>query len=94
MINRIRPIATQVTVDDHSFTVRLNDSGRLRVPWQWVPNLLAATPEQRGAVRNSASGVGLHWDQLGKDISVSGLMREAERRHLGKAEISAACGRS
>jgi hypothetical protein len=37
---------------------------------------------ERRDVRISASGAGLHWDQLNEDISVSGLMHDAERRHL------------
>ncbi|MFL9959074.1 DUF2442 domain-containing protein [Paraburkholderia nemoris] len=44
--------------------------------------MLAATPEQRRAGRISASGAGLHWDQLDENISVSGLMREAECHHI------------
>jgi hypothetical protein len=81
MINRMRPIAIEVTVNEDSFIVRLKDGGNLRIPLQWFPKLLAATPEQRRAVRISASGEGLRWDQLDEDISVSGLARDAERRH-------------
>jgi hypothetical protein len=69
-------------VTEDSFIVRLKDGGNLRVPFQWFPKLLAATFEQRRAVRISASGAGLHWDQLDEDISVSRLMRDAERRYL------------
>jgi hypothetical protein len=32
----------------------------------------------------SASGAGLHWDQIDEGISVRGLLRDAERRHLQK----------
>jgi hypothetical protein len=81
MINRIRPVAIEVTVNEDSFTVLLKDGGNLRVPLRWFPKLLAATPEQRKAVRISASGADLHWDHLDEDISVSELMRDAERRH-------------
>jgi hypothetical protein len=84
MINRIRPIAIEVTVNEDSFIVRLQDGGKLHVPLHRFPNLLAATPEQRKAVRISASGAGLHWDQLNEVISINKLMRDAERRHLQK----------
>ncbi|WP_268963831.1 DUF2442 domain-containing protein [Paraburkholderia nemoris] len=43
---------------------------------------MAATPEQRRAVRISASGASLHWDQIDEDLSVDGLVQDAERRHL------------
>jgi hypothetical protein len=82
MINRIRPLAIEVIVNEDRFIVRLKDGGNLRVPFQWFSKLLAATPEQRRAVRISASGEGLHWDQLDEDISVSGLMRDADCHHI------------
>jgi hypothetical protein len=72
----------EVTLNEDSFTVLLKDGDKLRVPLQWFPKLLAATSEQRKAVRISTSGASLHWDQLDESISVSGLMRDAERRHL------------
>jgi hypothetical protein len=53
----------------------------LKIPFRRFPRLLAASREQRLAVRISASGEGLRWDQLDEDISVIELMREAERRH-------------
>ena len=84
MINRIRPMAIEVTVNEDSFIVRLKGGSYLRVPLRWFPKLRATTPEQRTAVRISASGTGLHWDQLGEEISVSGLMRDAECHHIEK----------
>ncbi|MFM0292142.1 DUF2442 domain-containing protein [Paraburkholderia sp. RL17-380-BIE-A] len=82
MTNRIRPIAIEVTMNEDSFIVRLQDGGKLHVPWRQYPKLLAATPEQRRAVRISASGTMLHWDQLHQDLSIEGLLRDAERRRL------------
>ena len=81
MINRIRPVAREVNVDEDSFTVVLMDGGELKIPFRRFPRLLAASREQRQAVRISASGAGLRWDHLDEDISVSELMRDAERRH-------------
>jgi hypothetical protein len=81
MINRIRPVARDVNVDEDSFTVVLMYGGKLKIPFQRFPRLLAASREQRQAVRISASGADLRWDHLDEDISVSELMRDAERRH-------------
>lgn len=81
MINPTELIAISVTVSEDDFTVLLNDGTELRVPLRWFPRLLAATPEERRDVRISASGEALRWDQLDEDISVSGLARDAERRH-------------
>ncbi|WP_408362103.1 MULTISPECIES: DUF2442 domain-containing protein [unclassified Paraburkholderia] len=81
MINRIRPVATDVNVDKDGFTVVLMDGGKLKVPFKRFPKLFTASRDQRRAVRISASGSGLRWDQLDEKISVSELMRDAERRH-------------
>jgi hypothetical protein len=81
MTNPNEPIAISVTVSEDDFTVLLKDGTELRVPLRWFPRLLAATPEERRDVRTSASGEALRWDRLDEDISVSGLARDAERRH-------------
>jgi Protein of unknown function (DUF2442) len=81
MINRIRPVARDVNVDEDSFTVFLMDGGKLKVLFQRFPRLFIASRDQRRAVRISASGSSLRWDHLNEDISVSELMRDAARRH-------------
>lgn len=81
MISRIRPIAIKVAVQEDSLAVTLRDGGKLQLPLRRFPKLLAASPAQRCDVRISASGDGLHWDQLDEDLSVTELMQEAERRH-------------
>ncbi len=81
MISCIRPIAIAVTVTEDSLNVVLKDGGTLRLPLRRFSKLWVATPEQRYDFRISASGDGLHWDQLDEDLSVTELMREAERRH-------------
>jgi Protein of unknown function (DUF2442) len=78
MLNSIRPVAAEVTVNESYFTLFLTDGREFRIPWQWFPRLQAATPEQRSSVRISASGGGLHWNQIDEDISVGGLIRDFE----------------
>ncbi|MGE8160410.1 DUF2442 domain-containing protein [Paraburkholderia sp. NPDC080076] len=81
MISRIRPIATKVLVEEDSLSVLLKHGGSLHLPLRLFPKLLTASPEQRSDVRISASGAGLHWNQLDENLSVPELMQEAERRH-------------
>ncbi|TXC81034.1 DUF2442 domain-containing protein [Paraburkholderia azotifigens] len=69
------PSAIAVHVDATHFVVVLSDGRTLRVPFSSFPRLLAASPVQRGKVRISSSGQGLHWDELDEDISVKGLLR-------------------
>lgn len=64
--------AVQVTFDDSSMYVSLNDGRMLGVPLAWFPRLLHASLEQRQNFTISTSG--LHWDQLDEDISIAGLL--------------------
>jgi len=52
--------------------VELLDGRIIGVPLAWFPRLLNATAEQRRQV--SLSAMGLHWDALDEDISISGLL--------------------
>jgi hypothetical protein len=66
--------ANRVWFDDETMWVGLADGRCLGVPLAWFPRLLASTPAQRAALEISASGYGLHWEDLDEDISVSGLL--------------------
>ncbi|MGO4811066.1 DUF2442 domain-containing protein [Cupriavidus sp. 2MCAB6] len=71
------PCAVAVHCDEASFTVDLSDGRSLRVPLAWLPQLAKVTPEQRQAVRISATG--LHWDAIDEDVSVVGLLKTLAR---------------
>ncbi len=58
--------------DENSLWVELSDGRVIAVPLAWFPRLLHATPEQRAKVE--ISPMGLHWDELDEDVSVSGLL--------------------
>jgi hypothetical protein len=64
--------ATEVSFDEHTMWVVLDDGRTLGVPLAWFPRLLDATPEQRQSVE--ISPMGLHWDAIDEDISVAGLL--------------------
>lgn len=64
--------ATEVSFDEHTMWVVLDDGRTLGVPLAWFPRLLGATPEQRQSVE--ISPMGLHWDALDEDISIAGLL--------------------
>lgn len=61
-----------IRFDDNSLWVDLADGRVIAVPLAWFPRLLGATPEQLAAVE--LSPYGLHWEALGEDISVAGLL--------------------
>lgn len=60
--------------DESTLWVDLQDGRTVGVPLAWFPRLLNASPLQRAAGRISASGLGLHWEDLDEDISVTGLL--------------------
>jgi len=66
--------AKAVRFDDATLWVDLADGRTIGAPLAWFPRLLRANPDQRTAVRISASGRGLHWDALDEDISIEGLL--------------------
>ena len=66
--------AKSLSFDEHTLWVELSDGRSLGIPLAWFPRLLAATQTQRQDYFISASGLGLHWDNLDEDISVSALL--------------------
>ncbi|HZZ68114.1 MAG TPA: DUF2442 domain-containing protein [Phenylobacterium sp.] len=60
--------------DENTLWLELQDGRTVGVPLAWFPRLLNATPQQRDAGQISASGQGLHWEELDEDISVAGVL--------------------
>jgi hypothetical protein len=64
--------ATAVRFDEHTMWVDLSDGRTLGVPLAWFPRLLNASADARQRVE--ISRIGLHWEDLDEDISISGLL--------------------
>lgn len=64
--------AVEVTFDEDRMWVALDDGRTVGVPLAWYPRLLAGSPENRGKVWISPSG--LHWDELDEDISIVSIL--------------------
>lgn len=76
--------AKSVRFDGDSMWVELADGRVLGVPLAWFPRLLQASAAQRRSVRISPRG--LHWEALGEDISIAGLLAgEGDLTHLRPA---------
>ena len=63
---------TNVVVTDETLAVELNDGRTISVPTAWYPRLFQGTNEERATWTLSA--IGIHWDCLDEDISISGLL--------------------
>ena len=64
--------ARSVRFDDSSMWVGLSDGRVIAVSLALFPRLLHATPQRREQIESSPQG--LHWDELGEDISIAGLL--------------------
>ena len=69
--------AHNVSFDDDTMWVGLEDGRTLDVPLAWFPRLLKASPAQRAAVEISTFG--LHWAEIDEDISVPALLADRPR---------------
>jgi len=78
-ISEIKPgeRVKNVLVTEDTLAVDLIDGRTIVVPLVWYPRLLDASPEQRQNWRVSAAGYGIHWPDLGEDLSTAGLLRGA-----------------
>ena len=52
----------------------LEDGRSLAVPLEWFPRFRDATPETRKRWELIGRGLGIHWPDLGEDLSVAGLL--------------------
>jgi hypothetical protein len=73
-VRKQEPMAVDVKFDASTMRVRLLDGREMGIPLAWFPKLQQATPAQRKRWRLIGKGVGIHWDSLDKDLSVSALL--------------------
>ncbi len=66
-----KPVAANC--DDAYLKVTLADGRVLRAPLWWYPRLVAASAQQRATIETSPLGV--HWPEIGEDISVASILR-------------------
>ena len=53
----------------------------VQIPWEDCSTRLAkATKKQRAAAELSPGGYGVHWPELDEDLSISGLLRQADQQ--------------
>ena len=69
------PLAEEVRFTEEMLCVRLQDGREVSAPIEWFPRLRDATEEERNNWRLIGGGVGIHWEDLDEDLSVSGLLR-------------------
>ena len=71
----IQPLAVDVSCNNESIHVSLADGREVRVPLEWYPRLLDATPKDRNNWQLIGGGLGIHWEDLDEDVTVESLLR-------------------
>jgi len=69
-----RALACNVWFNKYMMYIRLLDGRELGVPLEWFPKLRDATPKQRSEWRLIGKGIGIHWEEIDEDISISILL--------------------
>jgi Protein of unknown function (DUF2442) len=68
-------LAVDVNCLADNLQVLLADGREIFVPLVWFPRLQKATEQQRKNWRLIGGGIGIHWEDVDEDISVSSLLR-------------------
>lgn len=68
------PTATKVYFEQQHMRVSLSNGREISVPLDWFPLLYHATDEQRQGWELIGRGVGIHWEAIDEDISVTALL--------------------
>jgi len=69
----ITVLASKVWFTKDMLYVLLRDGRELGVPLLWFPRLRKASQEQLNNWRLIGNGIGIHWEDLDEDLSVSAL---------------------
>ena len=87
LVDRSETLAVEVACTDDALTVRLDDGRTVSVPLVWFPRLVNATPKQRKHWEFIGGGLGIHWEELDEDISITSLLRPEKFMRLADPAI-------
>ena len=67
-------LASKVWFSNDMLYVLLQDGREIGVPLLWFPSLRKANKEQLDDWRLIGNGVGIHWESIDEDLSISALL--------------------
>ena len=67
-------LGKDIRLESEKFFVILEDEREIGVPYHWFPRLAKATEEQRRNWRFIGKGLGIHWEDIDEDISITALL--------------------
>jgi hypothetical protein len=71
---KVEAHATDVSFTNDSLRVALADGREITVPLEWFARLRDANNDERKDWRLIGGGIGIHWEKIDEDISVSTLL--------------------
>lgn len=71
---KVEALATDVSFTENLLRVTLADGREIAVPLEWFSRLRDADNDERKNWRLIGGGIGIHWDKIDEDISVSTLL--------------------
>lgn len=75
LVERAEVLAVDVSCTKDTLSVVLSDGRTVTVPLAWFPRLLKASDRQRAGWELIGGGIGIHWEAVDEDISVSSLLQ-------------------
>ena len=70
----VNALASKVWFTEDMLYVLLSDGREIGVPLLWFPKLRKASEKQLKNWRFIGKGIGIHWEDLDEDLSVSALL--------------------
>jgi len=75
LVNKsVNALASRIWFTNEMLYVLLQDGREIGVPLLWFPRLRKASKEQLNNWRFIGQGIGIHWEELDEDISISALL--------------------
>lgn len=71
---KVEALATDVSFTEDCLRVALADGREITVPLEWFARLRDANDDERKDWRLIGGGIGIHWEKIDEDISVSTLL--------------------
>lgn len=69
-----KALASKVWFSKDMLYILLQDGREIGIPLLWFPRLRKASADQLNDWRLICNGVGIHWESIDEDISVSALL--------------------
>ena len=74
-VEKAEVLAADVSCTKDTLSVVLSDGRTVTAPLAWFPRLLKASGRQRADWELIGGGIGIHWEAVDEDISVSSLLQ-------------------